>query len=743
MPWAHRDYTVAWICPMGLELAPVKAMLDHVHPNLPTQRDHNIYTLGDMEGHNVVIAVLPETGTNAAAVVAMQLLNDFPAIRFGLLVGIGGGVPDQENEERDIRLGDVVVSKPTDTFGGVVQYDLGKETNYGFQRTGLLNKPPPILRAAVQQLVAQHEMEESQIVDHLETMMEKWPKMKHKYTYPGAHQDQLYQSDYHHQGGTTCNVCDERHMIIRDERPHSRPYIHYGTIASANKVVKNASEQQRLKTDMDVLCVEMEAAGLMNSFPCLVIRGICDYADSHKNKKWQPYAAATAAGYMKELLSVIPSQDVARVTPATAAMKASSMIPPQPVSRVTSATATMKASSINPPQPVARVTSMEVVEMSSERNQQSLQRQTSNTIKPNLASPRSPAPTVPSKHISALHKPLYRAIQQPSLSQVLDFLRNGLSARILNSALLYACHVGNVEIVRQFLEHGAHVESYSEQYPEGVGTSGSALIVAALWHHSEVVEILLDKGAKVNETHTGLSGRSALMEAIYWHRISPLSAVRFLETIAILLERGADPNSSDVGGHTALWYCVSNEEMPLRVLDLLLESGADVREWAVLREACSLFTTTKYLEWLEKQGVLLGNTSDDSEPPFMWAIKNGSEEKLKFFLDRDVVDLEWTNDAGQDVVGMLAAGILSIDSTTAQVLQLIVDSRQGKALDLTSWSEALATAEARESASATQLNRPMRRTRTLGILRQGRDQARSPYDQTQKLTNWESRHLIA
>ena len=120
MPLSHRDFTVGCICPMGVELAPVKAMLDHIHPSLPTQRDQNSYVLGDMCGHNVVIAVLPEIGTNTAATVAIQLLNDFPSIRFGLLVGIGGGVPDEEEEGDDIRLGDVVVSKPTSSFGGVV-----------------------------------------------------------------------------------------------------------------------------------------------------------------------------------------------------------------------------------------------------------------------------------------------------------------------------------------------------------------------------------------------------------------------------------------------------------------------------------------------------------------------------------------------------------------------------------------------------------------------------------------------
>lgn len=89
--------------------------------------------------------------------------------------------------------------------------------------------------------------------------------------------------------------------------------VHYGTIASGNQVIKDGVTRDQLSSELGgVLCFEMEAAGLMNSFPCLVIRGICDYADSHKNKKWQPYAAATAAAYAKELLSVIPVADIDR-----------------------------------------------------------------------------------------------------------------------------------------------------------------------------------------------------------------------------------------------------------------------------------------------------------------------------------------------------------------------------------------------------------------------------------------------
>jgi nucleoside phosphorylase len=85
--------------------------------------------------------------------------------------------------------------------------------------------------------------------------------------------------------------------------------IHYGTIASGNTVIKDAVERDRLRDQFGAVCVEMEAAGLMNDFPCLVIRGICDYADRHKNDAWHAYAAMTAVGYAKEyLFYILPVQ---------------------------------------------------------------------------------------------------------------------------------------------------------------------------------------------------------------------------------------------------------------------------------------------------------------------------------------------------------------------------------------------------------------------------------------------------
>jgi nucleoside phosphorylase len=311
-PLTHSNYTVACICPMGVELAPVEGMLDEIHEPLLTGRDQNAYTLGEIGGHNVVVAVLPEIGNNAAATVATQLLNDFPSIRFGLLVGIGGAVPGDEGGD-DVRLGDVVVSQPTDTFGGVVQYDLGKKLVDGsFERTGRLNKPPSVLSANVRKLQAQHSRVGSQISVYLSEMTQRYRRMQTEYSFPAAEYDRLFLASYAHQPGMTCDKCDQQQMKSRPTRSDNEPRIHYGTIGSANYVVKDPVVRDELKRDMKILCVEMEAAGLMNNFPCLVIRGICDYADSHKNKRWQPYAAAVASAYMKELLMVIPAQQVAQ-----------------------------------------------------------------------------------------------------------------------------------------------------------------------------------------------------------------------------------------------------------------------------------------------------------------------------------------------------------------------------------------------------------------------------------------------
>jgi nucleoside phosphorylase len=142
--------------------------------------------------------------------------------------------------------------------------------------------------------------------------------MAETFGYQGAEHDQLYRPTYDHQSGETCDECDNSQVIERlPARTSSAPKIHYGNIASGNEVMKDGATRDRIAKEEGVICFEMEAAGLMDSFPCLVIRGICDYADSHKNKRWQPYAAATAAAFAKELLEVVDEQEVEQLKPAS------------------------------------------------------------------------------------------------------------------------------------------------------------------------------------------------------------------------------------------------------------------------------------------------------------------------------------------------------------------------------------------------------------------------------------------
>ncbi|GIJ92489.1 hypothetical protein Asppvi_001766 [Aspergillus pseudoviridinutans] len=310
------QYTVGWICALETEYVAARAFLDKRHglPESLSPNDNNHYTLGEIGGHQVVIAVLPdgEYGTSSAARVARDMVHSFPNIRFGLMVGIGGGVPTK----RDIRLGDVVVSSSRDGRGGLLQYDFGKELQgQGFRQTGFLNQPPPILRAAVAGLQAQYEGEGHRLKESIQTLLEGNKRLKRKYTQPPSETDRLYESQFTHTPGSEAScaeLCDNSKLIIRPERTEDEddPAIHYGLIASGNKVIKDAIFRDKLAAEEDVLCFEMEAAGLMNHFPCLVIRGVCDYADSHKSKEWQGYAAMVAAAYAKDLLYQIVPQRV-------------------------------------------------------------------------------------------------------------------------------------------------------------------------------------------------------------------------------------------------------------------------------------------------------------------------------------------------------------------------------------------------------------------------------------------------
>jgi nucleoside phosphorylase len=310
-------YTIGVICALPIELAAAVKTLDEVHPRLVQHQDDNSYRFGRIGDHNIVIGCLAagRTGHVSAASVALKMKSSFRNIRFGLMVGIGGGVP---SEEHDIRLGDVVVSQPSGQHGGVVQYDFGKSRPKGvFERTGSLSPPPNALLTTLTDVIAAQEMDELNIAAHLSQLAERLPK----YQFPTELADDLYSPNYTHESEDDCLACSKEHTMQRKERDDKLPTIHYGTIASGSRVMKDALERDEISRGLGgVLCFEMEAAGLMNNFPCLVIRGISDYSDSHKNDSWQRYAAATAAVFAKELLNHLAPTQVAQTQTIEQAM---------------------------------------------------------------------------------------------------------------------------------------------------------------------------------------------------------------------------------------------------------------------------------------------------------------------------------------------------------------------------------------------------------------------------------------
>jgi nucleoside phosphorylase len=309
-PPSRKEFQIGWICALPIEAAAAIQMLDENFGILQEQEktDTNTYTLGRIDHHHVVIACLPDGqyGTTSATTVANNMLRTFSdSLRIGLMVGIGGGAPSVEH---DIRLGDIVVSRPEGSYGGVIQHDMGKIGKNGkIQRIGSLSSPPKSLLNALAQMRAAELYDNPRYPVFLQEAIGKNARTRKTFYRPDVKADRLFKIEHEHsESATSCDQCPaewEEDRIIREDND---PQTHYGTIASGNTLIKDGKTREAIRKDTGALCFEMEAAGLMADFPCLVVRGICDYADSHKNKQWQGYAALAAAAFTKELLGYVP-----------------------------------------------------------------------------------------------------------------------------------------------------------------------------------------------------------------------------------------------------------------------------------------------------------------------------------------------------------------------------------------------------------------------------------------------------
>lgn len=315
------DYTVGWICGTSVEMAAAKAMLDEEHSQYGLEQvkaDPNTYRLGRIGEHNVVIACNKDSAhKNTASFAVLEMLRMFPSIRFGLMVGVGSGVPSAED---DIRLGDVVVGSCEGADDAVVQWDGSYlKTRGQFRRVGSLNPPPAVLRTALAKMTSFQGMAD-RIATTTQLILENTTSnslRRSRFQYQGIENDNLYYPECpkHIEREDSCESCDEAcKAVTRSSRQSSIPQIHYGTIASGNMIIENGHTRDYIREYTDAKCIETGTSGLMNSFPCLVVKGICDYADSRKDARWQPYAALSAAAYTKVLLEFVGTEELGQVS---------------------------------------------------------------------------------------------------------------------------------------------------------------------------------------------------------------------------------------------------------------------------------------------------------------------------------------------------------------------------------------------------------------------------------------------
>ncbi|CAF9911723.1 MAG: hypothetical protein GOMPHAMPRED_007502 [Gomphillus americanus] len=331
-PQDRDTFKVAIICAIPLEAEMVQHVFElnwadyNVHFS-QAPGDLNTYSIGVISGHNVVLVQMPGMGLIHAATVAGYLSLSFHNIEVALLVGICGVVPRHLETQEEIVLGDCVIST------SMVQYDLGHQLPGCFVRrsterdsSGAANPATPDFIARLQAVSNLRHFLEN-ILHNLKILERATPKA----VYPGTHKDRLYDASYvhtHHgtmpcdrcipQAGVCTKSCDSlgcqgrlipRQRLTDQDASKHIPMIHFGRYGSANTVLKSGAHRDQFAKKDRIIAFEMEGAGLWNDLPTIIIKSACDYADSHKSKEWQPYAAVTAAAVLKAFLDDWPIRE--------------------------------------------------------------------------------------------------------------------------------------------------------------------------------------------------------------------------------------------------------------------------------------------------------------------------------------------------------------------------------------------------------------------------------------------------
>lgn len=311
---SHLCYTVGWICSSVQDLTVAMQLLDETHMPLPQhERDSNSYVLGRIGDHDIVVATgsTNKLGIGNAASTATTLRHSFGGIRFVLMVGTGSGVPFPE--QHDLRLGDVVVGSPLDEDSGLLQLNVGTadaEVNILYIHENL----PALVRASIHGLRARQAVHGNNIEPHfnkLNTLQQ--PDFRH----PGVGND-ILRAHVSVDLASTKGKSPEYPVVQRDSRRNTLPVVHYGKVASTKYPITDSSSRDDIAKKLGCICLDTSLAGLAKDFPCLVVRGISDYADAFNDTLWLGYAAMTAASYAKEFLLHLPTAQVNKEISAAA-----------------------------------------------------------------------------------------------------------------------------------------------------------------------------------------------------------------------------------------------------------------------------------------------------------------------------------------------------------------------------------------------------------------------------------------
>ncbi|KAF2405304.1 purine and uridine phosphorylase [Trichodelitschia bisporula] len=309
------SFSVALICALPLEAAAATALLDTIYPpftHLTRPTDPNTYTLGRLAGHNTVIALLPGAGKLNAALLAVDLRISFPALALALVVGVAGAVPTSPSGV-PIHLGDVLVST------AVAEFDL---------ETANPRAPmpaPPGANPALAPRALLSRFASPAAASRLRARMGPYAaqlaaRPELRAAYPGPQADRLFASAYQHRHRRGCSICSSGGMCsavmgtdcssigcdlgyeIRRVKGARGPGVHFGVMGCSDWVVRAGTERDGVAVREQVVGFEMEAAGVWDTLPTIVVKGVADYADSHKTKGWQAYASVTAAACARALL---------------------------------------------------------------------------------------------------------------------------------------------------------------------------------------------------------------------------------------------------------------------------------------------------------------------------------------------------------------------------------------------------------------------------------------------------------